>query len=297
MNKRTADYLCILVAIIWGGGFIATSAALETFAPFIILFIRFTGAALVSMLFLLARGKRISKKSLYKGSVCGLFLYIAFAFQTFGLQYSDTGSNAFLTSVNVVLVPYFSWFLFKKKPPKVIFAASLICLAGIGCLSFSNGIQQFRFGDILTLICAVFFALQIIATQWATKDEEPATINGIQLCTAAILSVPFAFYKQAWPSNISITAVGSCLYLILVSTWLAYEIQTLAQKYTDSSSASLLLGTESLWANVFGAVLLKEQKSPLMIFGGCLIFLSILIVEGSDQIAEKMNIRKTAKAE
>ena len=65
---------------------------------------------------------------------------------------------------------------------------------------------------------------------------------------------------------------------------LSVNLQTLAQKYTDASSASLLLCTESLFANIFGYFLLHEEKTLTMVFGGLLIFISVILVESSDRI-------------
>ena len=280
MSKNAANALCLVVAMIWGGGFIATSAALQTFSPFTVLMIRFLGASIVCWLIVFFQKKTIDKEVMKRSIWSGIFLYLAFAFQTFGLDLTETGMNAFLTAVNVVLVPYLMWMLTKEKPKTIQFAASMICFVGIGLLSVSSGSFQFRLGDLLSLICAFMFAAQIIATQYATqKQADPMVVNAIQMSVAAVLSIPFAFGFDTWPTNISYEALGSVAYMILIATWLAYQLQTMAQKYTDASSASVLLCTECLFANLFGYFLLHEQKTPIMIVGGILIFISVLLVE------------------
>lgn len=103
------------------------------------------------------------------------------------------------------------------------------------------------------------------------------------MSVAALLSIPFALSLETIPQNISMHAYMSCGYMIVVATFLAFQLQTLAQKYTDASSASVLLCTESLFANVFGFVLLHEAKSPIMILGGLLIFFSVILTEYSGQ--------------
>lgn len=281
MSKQTANLICILVAAIWGGGFLATAGALETFDPFMVLMIRFLGAALVCWIVVIIQKKQINKSAILKGSVSGLFLYLAFAFQTFGLDMTNTGQNAFLTAVNVVLVPYIGWLLFKKKPLKIQVFASFVCLVGIGCLSLSNGSFNFSFGDCLSLTCALFFACHIVSLEFSTKGNDAMVINAIQMSVAAIISIPFALTLESFPAHVSTQAILSCLYMICIATWLAFQLQTTAQKYTDASSASLLLCTESLFANVFGYFLLHEQKTPVMILGGLLIFLSVILVESS----------------
>ena len=280
MSKNTANALCLVVAMVWGGGFIATSAALQTFSPFTVLMIRFLGAALVCWLIVFFQKKKIDKEVIKRSVWSGIFLYLAFAFQTFGLDLTETGMNAFLTAINVVLVPYLMWMLTKEKPKTIQFVASMICFIGIGCLSLSSGTFRFRFGDVLSLICAFMFAAQIIATQYATQNNaDPMVVNAIQMSVAALLSIPFALGFDTWPAHISLQAVGSVAYMILIATWLAYQLQTTAQKYTDASSASVLLCTECLFANIFGYFLLHEQKTPIMIVGGILIFVSVLLVE------------------
>lgn len=283
MSKKQANLVCLIVAAIWGGGFIATDAALQTFDPFTVLMIRFMGASLVSIVVCLCSHVKVSKQALVRGSISGVLMYLAFAFQTFGLALTNTGQNAFLTAVNVVLVPYIVWLLWKKKPSKRQLGASVICLAGIACLSLSKGYFQFSFGDCLSLTCALFFACHIISLEYATENSNSIAINAVQMSVAALLSIPFALSLETIPQNISLHAYMSCGYMILVATFLAFQLQTLAQKYTDASSASVLLCTESLFANVFGFVLLHEAKSPIMILGGLLIFFSVILTEYSGQ--------------
>ena len=133
MSKKQANLVCLIVAAIWGGGFIATDAALQTFDPFTVLMIRFMGASLVSIVVCFCSHVKVSKQALFRGSISGMLMYLAFAFQTFGLAMTNTGQNAFLTAVNVVLVPYIVWLLWKKKPSKRQLAASVISLVAIAC--------------------------------------------------------------------------------------------------------------------------------------------------------------------
>lgn len=286
MNRKTANLLCLLVAVMWGGGFIATDWALQTFPPFTMLLIRFAGAAVLCWIPVCLRHLTITGAAWKHGLLSGVFLYLAFAFQTFGLQMTETGMNAFLTAVNVVLVPYMAWGVFRRRPQGKVFAASLICLAGVGCLSLSGGSLGFRPGDILSLLCAVFFAAQIVALSLAEKDD-PWCVNAVQMTCAAALSVPAALIFDAWPEYISLQAVLSCGYSIFFATFLCYLLQTTAQKYTSPSEAGLFLSTESLWANIFGFLILKEAKTPMMILGGAMILFSVVLMEAGDLLVSQ----------
>lgn len=291
MTRSTASFICLLVAAIWGGGFIATDAALDTFDPFTVLWIRFLGAALVSWIILFIKKTPVNKTAIKKGSLSGVFLYLAFAFQTFGLDLTNTGQNAFLTAVNVVIVPYIAWFLFRRRPQSLQILASFICLIGIGFLSLTKGSFHFSLGDGFSLICAFFFACHFISLEYSTKGQNVALINAIQMTMASILSIPGCFLLETMPAEVSASAIMSCLYMILIATWLAFQLQTLAQKYIDASSASVLLCTESLFANLFGFLLLHEEKTWMMLLGGLLIFLSVLMVEG-EGVLKKIKISR-----
>lgn len=261
----------------WGLGFIATAGALDAFGPYQILLVRFAGAALLGWLTLWVRKIKVTRNMLVKGAVCGLFMFGGFAFQTFGLELTEAGSNAFLTAANVVIVPWLAWLVFKKRPSLRKMAACVLCFAGIGCMSLGQGSLSLRWGDLLSLTCALFFAAQIVALEWA-GDEDSLGINAVQLTTAAVLSLPGGL-SSSWHGGYSLAAAGSLVYLIVVSTWLAFLLQTSAQRYIEASTASLLLCTESLWANVFAVVLLHERLPWMSLLGGILILVSVFMAE------------------
>ena len=278
MNKKTANLLCLLIGVIWGGGFIATDFALKTFTPFQMLLIRFAGAALLAWIPVLVKREKVQKEAMKTGLISGCFLYIAFALQTFGINLTEPGMNAFLTSVNVVLVPYLAWIVWKQKPDGLVLCASLVCMAGIGFLSLSSGSFGLRWGDLLSLGCSVFFAAQIVALG-RSEHLSVAVVNALQLSTAAVLAIPFGLLEP-WPAQISMETIGSLTYTVCLSTFLCYLMETTAQKYTSCAAASILMGTESLWANIFSFLILHQVPSVMMVTGGLLIFTAILMVEG-----------------
>lgn len=280
MSKQKANFLCILTALIWGGGFVATDLALHTFSPFAMLCVRFIGAAILAWLPIFWGKEKIQKQELKIGIWSGFFLYAAFAFQTFGMDLTEPGMNAFLTAVYVVLVPYLVWILFHKKPDRVVLFASICCLIGIGCLSLSQGSFSFRLGDLLSLTCAFFFAAQIISLDQA-KQASAIVLNAIQLTTAGLCSIPFGLFT-IWPSHIGLEAGLSIGYSVILSTFLCYFMQTTAQQYTSPAAVSILLATECLWANLFSVLILHETLTFIQLIGGLLIFLSVILVESKD---------------
>ena len=283
--KKQAALLCLLTGAIWGFGFIATSRALEAFGPFQTLLVRFAGAAVLGWIPAAVTRKRITRMALVKGLVCGLFLFGAFALQTIGLEKTEAGSNAFFTAANVVMVPFLAWMVTGKRPAMRQFGACLLCFAGIGVMGWTAAGFALRTGDLYSLGCALLFACHIVALQWAA-DQDADLINAIQMTLAALLSAGPAL-TGTWPVSLSLEPVLSLIYLIAGSTWLAFWLQTRAQEHLEASRASLLLATESLWANVFAVLFLHEHPSLQMLAGGLMILTAVYLTEkGSPQLEE-----------
>ena len=135
------------------------------------------------------------------------------------------------------------------------------------------------FGDMLSLICALFFALHIIALERYSAHVDTVCMTALQMMTAGVISTICALTLEQPPTSFNWHAAGNVAYLIFVSTLLAYLLQTFAQKFTTANSASLILSMEALFASIFSFLLLGEVMSPPMILGACLIFSSILYIE------------------
>ena len=268
----------LLVAIIWGSGFIVTKNALDHITPYNMLFYRFfVSTVLLSMIFF-KKIRKASTKDIKGGVVIGLFLFAGFATQTVGLQYTEAGKQAFITATNVVMVPFIYWGISKKKPDKFDLAAAFLCLVGIGILSLDSNLAM-GYGDLLTLICAVFFALHISSTGYFAKESDPYVISIVQLGTAAVLSLIFALLFEGAPVVIQGQTVIPILYLAVFSTMLAFLIQTIAQKYTNSTHAAIILSLEAVFGSTFAIIFLKEELS-LRFFIGCMsILISVITSE------------------
>jgi drug/metabolite transporter (DMT)-like permease len=191
--KKKAKYLneilLLVVAIIWGSGFIASKIALNAGAtPILMLVLRFLTASVILSIVFYKHLKLISKEDIFGGFIVGLFLFLGFIFQTIGIKYTTPSKNAFLTGVNVIIVPFICWFIYKKKPSIKSFLSTFICLIGIGLLTLDTTIG-FNIGDLLTLICAVFFALHIVSNGYFSKKIHPINLTILQMYFAFIFSL------------------------------------------------------------------------------------------------------------
>ncbi|GMQ65382.1 DMT family transporter [Vallitalea maricola] len=280
-KKYLYEGLLFIVAIIWGSGFIASKIALNMGAtPILILTLRFLTAAIMLSIIFFKHLKTISKSDIMSGFIVGLFLFLGFIFQTFGILYTTPSKNAFLTGVNVIIVPFLCWILYCKKPLLKSFLSAIICFIGIGLLTLDTA-TGVNLGDLLTLICAVFFALHIVFNGHYSKKINPIKLSIIQMYVAFILSLISFIVMDINTVKIDITlnAILAILYLGIFCTSIAFFIQTYAQKKVPANKAAIFLSTESVFGTIFSVILLKESPNIKLILGCIVIFIAILISE------------------
>ncbi|MBU5294370.1 DMT family transporter [Anaerosalibacter bizertensis] len=270
-----ADLSLLLVAIIWGSGFIVIKNALDFIHPIYILVLRFSLSAVLMALVFWKRFKNTTKEDIKAGSIIGVFLFLAFLTQTIGLKYTTVSKQAFITASYVVMVPFLYWALTNKKPDIYGFIAAILCFIGVGLLSLEESLS-ISLGDGLTMICAVFFACHIIAIEYFTKEHDPIILTIIQFAAAAVFSLIVALVFKVDMGSMNNEIIFSMLYLAVVSTLIAFGIQNVAQKYTSSTHTAIILSMESVFGSLFSVLLLGEEFT-LKLFFGCLIVLIAII--------------------
>ena len=278
--RRLAKPMLFAAAFIWGSSFFIMKGAVDIIPTFYLLAFRFTGGAALLALVFWNRWRQMTADYWWRGAIIGGFLFLAYSVQTFGLMGTTPSKNAFLTAVYCVLVPFFYWAAAGKRPDRYNISAALLCVAGVGLVSL-NGDLSVTWGDGLTLLCAVLFALHITTLGWAVKGTDVMRINLIQLSTAAIISVAVFLLtdlKSVSQANFA-SGFPAVLYLGLFSTCLCYFLQTLAQKHTTPSQAGILLSTEGLFGSLFSVLIGLEPLTVNLVVGGLLITASVVLME------------------
>ncbi|MEG0642013.1 MAG: DMT family transporter [Clostridium sp.] len=277
-NKSlAADMSLLFVAVLWGGGFIATKYALESITPNYINFIRFFIAFVVLSLIFHRKLGLINKQNLKAGGIIGLFLYGGFVLQTIGLQYTTPGKQAFLTGINVVIVPFLYWMVKHKRPDKYNVIAAVIAVLGIGFLSINENFS-INFGDTLTLICAVFFASHIVSIACFATKHDPLVLTIVQFGTVTILSLISSLAFETFPKFTGVSIAG-IVYLGIFSTLICFALQNVAQKYTSPEHAAIILCLEAVFGSILSWLILGEAFTVKMIIGSIAIFLAITTAE------------------
>ncbi|WP_042473747.1 DMT family transporter [Bacillus ndiopicus] len=278
MKKYMGDAMMLTTAIVWGSGFVVTAIALKYLTAYQVMAGRFILAAIILMVLFGYRLKGLRWSVVWKGAVLGTILYVAFAFQTVGLEYTTASKNAFLTAVNVVIVPLIAFVLYKRKIDGYEMFGSVLALVGIGLLSLQGSLKM-NIGDILTLVCAVGFAFDIFYTNYFVQKEDALILTIVQFVTAALIGTIVVIIQGDIPTTIAKEGIYSVIYLAVFSTTLAYVFQNVAHKYTTATKAAIILSTEALFGTLFSILFLHEILTFKMTMGALLIMIAILIAE------------------
>ena len=292
MRKTTPKgiILLLITAIIWGSSFVAQEIGMKSIDAFTFTGIRTTLGALILLPVVLIVNKVFDrrKNTLLAGLVLGIVFSVAQNFQQFAFYYSTSGKIAFITAFYMFFVPLFSVFL-GKKIKLLTWLSILMGLVGLFFLCINpSDLTAINFGDILALICAVFYAIQIMTIDKLVEKD----INGIQLSfmqftVAAVISIVLMFiFEHPVIADIK-TAAPSLLYSGIMSCGIAYTLQIVGQKHANPVVASLLMCMESVFAVIAAAVVLHQGMS-LREGAGCVIMFAAIILS---QLSESLSRR------
>lgn len=293
MDKTKGEIGLILVSIIWGSGFIASAIGLDYLSAYETLAGRFLVAAVLLTVVNRKKLMGLKLKTIKNGIILGIFLYGAFVLQTVGLIYTTPSKNAFLTAVNVAVVPFIGFLFHKRALDKNDVLRASIAMVGVALISLTwTGILNL--GDVLSFLCAFAFALHIFYTGEFMKDEDPLSLTMVQMITAFVLGMIFMLMRGESLLYQDTRGYLAMLYLGVFSTTIAFLMMSICQKYTKSSRAAVIMSTESLFAMVFSIIILSEQVTPRMILGAVVIFVAIVLPQGRSEQIKVESLEKDA---
>lgn len=276
---KLARPLIVLATIIWGSTFFILKDTLDEVNLLFLLAFRFTFAALLLALIFYRKWRHVDRSYWLRGGAMGVILFAAYTVQNFGLMDTTPGKNAFFTAVYCVIVPFLYWGVDKLRPDRFNLLAALLCIAGIGFVSWDGGFSLSG-GDFLTLISGFLYACHIVAVSKFSKGRDIVLLTIIQFGATALCCWVGTFLTQGIPAQgLSMQAWGVLLYLAIAATALALLLQNVGQKYTSPSSAAVLLALEAPFGVAFSVLFAGEAPTPQMYLGFFLIFLAVVCSE------------------
>ncbi len=263
----------VAAALVWGATFSLVKTALLDVDAISFLGMRFAvalSALAVALAWFLRRPAllRMPPAQLVMGAVAGAALYGGFLFQTLGLRITTAANSAFITGLCVVMVPFLMWTGGKPPPGFKQAAGAAVATLGLWRLTRAD-IAGVGRGELLTLVCALMFALHIICLGTFGRRVETLRFFCVQLLSASLLALAGAFLwggPVRWSAGIVIALLVTGIF----ATTGAFFLQTWAQRRLEPSRASIWILTEPLFALGFGAVLLGEFPGSAGLAGAAL---------------------------
>ena len=279
-----ADLTLALVALIWGVTFVTVKRALNEISTMYFLAVRFGFASFFMLLFFGFRLRGIGSaqvwRGLHRGAVAGLFLWLGYVLQTFGLKYTSAGNSGFLTGLYIVLVPLISACLYRRWPQISELVGIAIATVGMALLTIPSlgRNPHVNRGDLLTIGCAVAFAFQILVLGYYSQRERfEAVALGQIVCAAVLSTLSLAIEppRAVWSNSVIFAVILTSLF----ATALAFALQTWAQRYTTPTRTALIFALEPVFALITAVFAGGERLTLTAVFGGGLILAGIVAVE------------------
>ncbi len=287
------EALLFLVTFLWGTTFVAQRVAMDKMPPYAYVFARFFVSALILLLVALIvafiRKKRSQetmknwliagdvRQTIHGGLITGAALFAASAAQQMGLVTTTVGEASFINTFYIILVPIAGLF-FGQKPKKSLWIAVVVALIGLYLISVDEGFHMSK-GNAYVLLGAVLFAVEILAIDRYSKNADLLWYAVIEFFVVSILALCFSLFFESATWEQYKEATIPILYAGIVSGAFCYTMQNVCQKHLNPTLASLIMGTEAVFATLSGFVILNEMLNARKLIGCAFALLSVVIAE------------------
>ncbi|GFE59736.1 DMT family transporter [Geobacter sp. AOG2] len=276
MNRFKAAVLLLTTTFFWGVTFTVVKEAVASVDVFVFLAQRFILAFALILPVSMIKGKRLDLRTLRQGCLMGLFLFGSYAFQTVALLYTSASNTAFLTGLNVVMVPVISALMLRQRIPKTVKVAVALSVIGLFLLC-GNGSWSLTTGDILAAICALCVSLHLIYTGEFARQSDYYWLTAIQLGVVALLSTAGALIRGKqlfiWYPQL----LGTLIVCSLIATVFAFLVQTSMQRFISHTNTALIFCTEPVFAALYAWYAINERLGIYGLVGALLILGGMII--------------------
>ena len=281
MRKQVkADLMLVLVALCWGVSYYLMDLSLKDLGPFTLNAFRFLGAFFVALLIAFPKLKSVNKTTLKYSLFVGIALIFVYIGVTFGVMYTILSNSGFLCALTVVFTPIFA-FIFKKQiPDKKLAIVVVMCVVGIGLLTFNDQLKP-ALGDILCIMCAVAYAIDLLLTETAVSKEEVNAfqLGVFQLGFTGLFNLVLAIIVEEPHIPQSGSVWGALIFLAVFCTGVAFIVQAVAQQYTSASHVGVIFVLEPVFAGITAFIFAGEVLLPRAYVGAVILISSLFVME------------------
>jgi len=287
MNSKAREYtsalLLLLAALIWGSSFVAQEIGAESLPTYTFNGMRMLLGSVVLLPVIFIKDRFLksrnvikwNKETLIAGICCGVALFLASSCQQMGITLgTSAGKSGFITALYIVAIPVIGLFL-KRKAGLNVWLSVLIACVGLYLICVSDGFS-IAIGDLVTMLCAIFFAVQILIIDYYVSKVDGVKLSSLQFFVVAVLSLPFALFEDVTFDAIK-NGIYPILYMGLMSCGVAYTLQIITQKNLKPEIASLLMSFESVFAGLTGWLILGNEFTVPQLIGCVCMFVAVLV--------------------
>jgi drug/metabolite transporter (DMT)-like permease len=273
-----AELVLLSITVIWGGTFAVVKFALISASPLTFLALRFCIASLVFPLVYRRNYLSMDRATLLGGLFLGLLLMIGFAFQTVGLKYTTSSKSAFITGLLVAFTPIAQAIIERRMPSRGNLIGVALVAIGLYLLTLPSG-QGFNVGDILTLFCAISYAIYIVYLDIFSKKYDVSKLTLLQLVVTCVLSAAAAPFFETVEVHFTTGLIWALLYTAILATVFSTYLQTKYQRETTPTKAAIIYSMEPVLANAIAFFAFGEFIGYIGAVGGFLIIAGLLASE------------------
>lgn len=275
-----ADMLLVLVAFIWGAGIPMSALLARSITPLWAVALRMLMAAFFLILMfpkkiITSTGREWAISSVLTAVLTGTFISL-----TFGLVYSTASKQGFIGGLNVILVPIFMWAIYRTKPSLWVFGGAGITTSGLLVMGFTPG-MEFNFGDFLSFIMAIFYALQVLAAGFGARRVEPYRLVALHIIMLAVVMTVLACIFEPIPDirTFGVKIWATLLCVSLGNTILCFMIQFKAQRITPESHVAVIFSLEGLFGYMVAVMSGQDPFHLQGAIGGMLVIAGMILTE------------------
>jgi len=285
MNRNLARIILTTAGLIWGFGFIANKFILDNGWNYSqLLFVRFLVATISIFIIFNVRIRKTDKEIIKAGLFLGIFLFLGYFFQTWGLAHTTPSNNALITAAYIFMMPILIYIFDRRRVGNQTIFAGILVMLGISLISVDFRELTVAFGDVLTFIGAFFYAFHIFFLGKKAKEKDPFVLMAFQLLIFTAFSTVMMIFSGGLPKNVfssreNMTVLWVAIGIGFLGSFIGFVLQSVGQKHTHEAEAAILISTESLFGPLFGILIYHDPFNLIVFLGISCVFMGIILSE------------------
>ena len=295
-HQRRADLMLLLATSFWGISNCLTAICLRDMQPLTLNAFRFLTAFVVLGFVFRKNVFHVSRETVKYSIVVGLSLVVVYTSVTYGVIYTSVSNAGFICALSVVTTPILEFIVYRKKPEKKFGVSMILCLIGLALMTLNETLKP-AFGDIICLFAAVFYSVDLMVTEKAVANEkvDPLALGVCDLAVVGVVMLMLSVFLETPVAGVVMLGLSllletpslpgsprvwaAALFLGIVCSGVCLVIQSVYQKHTTASRASLIFTLEPVFSAIFAYFLLNERIGVKGYIGAALMLASLVLVE------------------